>query len=72
MAAEAIPALNRARAASTRLAWSEARESYDRAIRWMEKNAPDNKELIRFRAEAAELLDVAQPQAPPDPQLKEN
>jgi superkiller protein 3 len=47
-----------------------ARESYDRAIQWMEKNAPDNRELIRFRAEAAELLGVAQPQAPSDPPLK--
>jgi tetratricopeptide (TPR) repeat protein len=35
-----------------------ARESYDQAVKWMETNAPENKELIRFRAEAAELLGV--------------
>jgi tetratricopeptide (TPR) repeat protein len=29
---------------------------YDRAVQWMEKNQPLNEELIRFRAEAAELL----------------
>jgi hypothetical protein len=36
----------------------EAREWYENAVEWMEKNAADNKELIRFRAEAAELLGV--------------
>jgi hypothetical protein len=29
---------------------------YDRAVEWMDKNQPNNKELRRFRAEAAELL----------------
>jgi hypothetical protein len=48
-----------------------ARESYDRAIQWMEKNAPDNKELIRFRAEAAELLGMNESQSPPEVQLQE-
>jgi hypothetical protein len=33
----------------------EARRWYDRAVQWMEKNAPQNVELLRFRAEAAEL-----------------
>jgi superkiller protein 3 len=35
-----------------------AREWHEKAVEWMEKNAADNKELIRFRAEAAELLGV--------------
>jgi tetratricopeptide (TPR) repeat protein len=36
----------------------EARRWYDRAVQWMDKNQPENKELGRFRAEAAELLGV--------------
>jgi hypothetical protein len=32
----------------------------------MEKNRPDDDELIRFRAEAAELLGISHPQAPAD------
>jgi len=36
----------------------KAREFYDRAVQWMEKNRPNNKELRRFRAEAAELLEL--------------
>jgi tetratricopeptide (TPR) repeat protein len=35
-----------------------AREWYDRAAEWMEKNQPTNEELIRFRAEAAGLLGI--------------
>jgi hypothetical protein len=34
----------------------EAREWNEKAVEWMKKNAADNKKLIRFRAEAAELL----------------
>jgi serine/threonine protein kinase/Flp pilus assembly protein TadD len=34
----------------------KARVWYERAVQWMEKNAPGHKELSRFRAEAAELL----------------
>ena len=34
----------------------KAREWYDRAVQWMDKNQPKNEELRRFRAEAAELL----------------
>jgi tetratricopeptide (TPR) repeat protein len=37
----------------------QARTWYDRAVQWMEKHQPQNEELIRFRAEAAELLNVA-------------
>ena len=36
----------------------KAREFYDRAVRWMEKNQPRNDELRGFRSEAAELLGV--------------
>ena len=34
----------------------EARMWYDKAVQWMESNAKDNEELIRFRAEAEELM----------------
>ncbi len=36
----------------------EARQKYNRAAEWMEKNQPDSNELRRFRAEAAELLGI--------------
>jgi tetratricopeptide (TPR) repeat protein len=36
----------------------QARSWYDKAIPWMEKNQPKDEELIRFRAEAAALLEV--------------
>jgi hypothetical protein len=36
----------------------EARTWYDKAVRWMEQNAPRNEELQRFRAEAAALLGI--------------
>ena len=34
----------------------EAREWYEKAVAWMEKNQPKDEELRRFRAEAEELL----------------
>jgi tetratricopeptide (TPR) repeat protein len=34
----------------------QARKWYDQAVAWMEKNQPENEELRRFRAEAAELI----------------
>src|SRR5262249_28229329 len=34
----------------------KARQRYDQAVQWMEKNQPNNGELRRFHAEAAELL----------------
>jgi tetratricopeptide (TPR) repeat protein len=37
----------------------KARDWYDRAVAWMDKNAPQNAELKRFRAEAASLLGLA-------------
>jgi len=36
----------------------EARKWYSQAVAWMEKNQPDNEELYRFRAEAAQLLEI--------------
>jgi len=36
----------------------KAREWYDQAVKWMEKNAPKHPELIRFRDEASALLGV--------------
>jgi tetratricopeptide (TPR) repeat protein len=37
---------------------AEARKWYGRAARWMDKNAPKDKELLRYRAEAAQVLGV--------------
>jgi tetratricopeptide (TPR) repeat protein len=36
----------------------EAREWYDRAVKWSEKKEPKNEELRRFKAEAATLLGI--------------
>jgi tetratricopeptide (TPR) repeat protein len=36
----------------------KARKLYDQAVQWMDKNKPNDEELRRFRAEAAELLGV--------------
>jgi serine/threonine protein kinase/tetratricopeptide (TPR) repeat protein len=36
----------------------KARQWYDQAVEWMDKNQPKNEELRRFRAEAAELLEL--------------
>ena len=40
----------------------EARKWFDQAVEWMEKNKPQDEELKRFRAEAAELLGVKEKQ----------
>jgi hypothetical protein len=34
----------------------EARQWYDKAVMWMEKNSPKDEGLGRFRAEAEELM----------------
>ena len=34
----------------------KARQCYEQALAWMEKHKPQDPELIRFRAEASELL----------------
>lgn len=36
-----------------------------KAVEWMDKNAPANQELARFRSEAAELLRVKDQPKPP-------
>ncbi len=39
----------------------QARESYDRAVQWMDNNPPANQELRAVRAEAAERLGIPGP-----------
>ncbi len=39
----------------------EARQWYDKAVEWTDKNAPQNEELSRFRQEAAKLLGITEP-----------
>jgi tetratricopeptide (TPR) repeat protein len=46
----------------------EARKSYEQAVQWMEKNKPEDEELHRFRAEAAELLGITPPPPTADKQ----
>ena len=48
----------------------EARKWYDEAIEWMDKNQPQNDELRRFRAEAAELLGITEPKPTAGPATK--
>jgi hypothetical protein len=43
---------------------AEARTWHDKAVAWMEKNAPKDEKLIRFRAEAAELLGLKEATKP--------
>jgi tetratricopeptide (TPR) repeat protein len=50
----------------------EARKWYEQAVAWMEKNSPNNPELDRFRAEAAELLGITKLQPLTRPQPVEN
>ncbi len=42
----------------------EARKAYDRGVEWMEKKKPDDAELRRFRAEAAEQLGINETRPP--------
>jgi tetratricopeptide (TPR) repeat protein len=44
----------------------EARRRYDKAVEWMEKNRPEDEELLRFRGEAVELLDITDKPKPKD------
>jgi Flp pilus assembly protein TadD len=37
----------------------QARSWYGKAVPWMEKNQPENEELLRFRSEAAALLEMS-------------
>ena len=43
----------------------QARQDYQQAVDWMDKNQPKNEELGRFRAEAAELLGIPENVLPP-------
>jgi serine/threonine protein kinase/Tfp pilus assembly protein PilF len=38
---------------------AQARTCFDKAVTWMEKNSPRDEVLVRYRAEAAELLGVS-------------
>ena len=42
----------------------DAQKWYGQAVEWMEKNDPDDESLRRLRAEAAELLGIAEPISP--------
>jgi serine/threonine protein kinase/Tfp pilus assembly protein PilF len=42
----------------------QARTWYEQAIRWMDKNHPDEEEFVRFHAEAAALLGIQVPSIP--------
>jgi tetratricopeptide (TPR) repeat protein len=46
----------------------KARQWYENAVQWMEKNNPQDDELRRFRAEAGELLGIENP-GNPEPEL---
>ena len=48
----------------------EARQMYDRAVAWTDKNKPDDPELRKFRSEAAALL--GQPSSKHNPETREN
>ena len=49
----------------------DARQWYARAVEWMEKKNPSNEELLRFRAEAAKLLGITEPQSSTEPKSPE-
>jgi serine/threonine protein kinase len=40
---------------------ADARRLYERSLAWIRANAPENEELLRFRAEAARLLKIECP-----------
>ena len=42
----------------------EAGKWYDQALEWEEKNQPKNEELVRFRAEAKDLLKIERKSVP--------
>jgi tetratricopeptide (TPR) repeat protein len=37
----------------------EAKDFFEKSIEWMDANQPTNGELLRFKAEAAKLIDIA-------------
>jgi hypothetical protein len=36
----------------------KARRYYDEAVQWMDKHAPQHRDLRRFRTEAAQMLGI--------------
>src|SRR5207248_1557157 len=48
----------------------DARNWYTESIAWMDKNAPEDQELLSFRSEATELLHVANSTTAPAPASK--
>lgn len=50
----------------------KAREWYDKSVAWMDNKKPDDKELIRFRAEAEELLGVKEETNKTKPQTEKS
>jgi uncharacterized protein HemY len=42
----------------------QAREWFDKAVAWMDNNKPKDEELLRSRAEAAELLGLREAETP--------
>lgn len=46
----------------------ESKAWYDKAAKWMEKNQPKNGDLLRFRAEAEQLMDIPPIDAHSSPQ----
>ncbi len=48
----------------------QARKDFARAVAWMDKNRPQDAELRRFRAEAADLLGIKEPPADANPPPK--
>ena len=48
----------------------KARQWYDKAVESMDKNRPDDEELIRFRSEAEKLLGVDVPAVAPKPAVQ--
>jgi tetratricopeptide (TPR) repeat protein len=48
----------------------EARKWCDQAVAWMDKNQPQNEDLLRFRAEAQELLKISNQRPTTKPEVK--
>ena len=46
----------------------EARRWYDKGLQWIDKDKPEDKELLRFRDEATTLLGVTPPVVEPAPE----
>ena len=49
---------------------SEAQTWFNESVQWMIQNKPNDSELIRFHAEAAELLGISVPIVAPEPEQR--